>query len=273
MESLNSLDLPLNATLLVALAIAAVIVVMFFGTGNGGGAGKKEKKRRGSKGGSKMMPFEAAGPLFLNKSKRTAALLKSRTFESHDTLKLRFALPTESHVLGLPIGTCIRVFAPNIAKGKETWNGLTPEQDQDKMKQGDAKDGSWTEEIARKYTPTTLDCDVGYFDLVVKIYRGGVLDRFPDGGKMSQYLESIKVGDELQVQGPLGHIQYLGRGKWKYGGSIKSKKNVGMIAGGSGVTPMLQVIQAVIKDKEDTTKLSLLYANKTEEDILVRSML
>lgn len=36
---------------------------------------------------------------------------------------------------------------------------------------------------------------------------------------------------------------------------------------------MLQIIKAVLKDPEDSTKISLLFANQTEEDILVRSEL
>ena len=36
---------------------------------------------------------------------------------------------------------------------------------------------------------------------------------------------------------------------------------------------MLQIIKAVLKDEEDHTKVSLLFANQTEDDILVRSEL
>ena len=36
---------------------------------------------------------------------------------------------------------------------------------------------------------------------------------------------------------------------------------------------MLQIIKAVLKETEDTTRISLLFANQTEEDILVRSEL
>ena len=36
---------------------------------------------------------------------------------------------------------------------------------------------------------------------------------------------------------------------------------------------MLQVLQASVRDPEDTTKFSLIYANKTEDDILCRGML
>lgn len=40
-----------------------------------------------------------------------------------------------------------------------------------------------------------------------------------------------------------------------------------MIAGGSGITPMFQIIKASVKDKEDKTKLALVYANVDEDDI------
>jgi NAD(P)H-flavin reductase len=42
-----------------------------------------------------------------------------------------------------------------------------------------------------------------------------------------------------------------------------------MIAGGSGITPMYQIIQSIVHDGSDRTELSLLFANKTESDILL----
>ena len=41
-----------------------------------------------------------------------------------------------------------------------------------------------------------------------------------------------------------------------------SAARVGLIAGGSGITPMLQIIQEVLKREDDTTEMSLLYSNK-----------
>ena len=69
----------------------------------------------------------------------------------------------------------------------------------------------------RKYTPTTSDRDaVGYVDLVLRVYRGrggvGAIDRFPDGGKMSQYLESLPIGSLVDVKGPVGIHEYKGQG-------------------------------------------------------------
>ena len=46
-----------------------------------------------------------------------------------------------------------------------------------------------------------------------------------------------------------------------------------MIAGGSGITPMYQIIKHILKDKGDGTKVWLIYANQTEDDILLREEL
>merc|ERR1719230_38157 len=67
--------------------------------------------------------------------------------------------------------------------------------------------------------------------------------------------------------------QYLGHGKFKIGSKEKSCTKLGMMAGGTGITPMLQVVSAILKDPSDNTQVSLLYANQTENDILVRDML
>jgi cytochrome-b5 reductase len=46
-----------------------------------------------------------------------------------------------------------------------------------------------------------------------------------------------------------------------------------MIAGGTGITPMYQLIRAICEDDTDTTEISLIYANRSEEDILLREKL
>jgi len=48
---------------------------------------------------------------------------------------------------------------------------------------------------------------------------------------------------------------------------------LGMMAGGTGITPMLQILHAVMTNASDPTVVSLLYANQTEGDILVREEL
>ncbi|XP_014901058.1 NADH-cytochrome b5 reductase 3-like [Poecilia latipinna] len=53
----------------------------------------------------------------------------------------------------------------------------------------------------------------------------------------------------------------------------KTAKQVGMIAGGTGITPMLQLITAIMKDPQDQTVCHLLFANQSEKDILLRDEL
>ncbi|ESO97296.1 hypothetical protein LOTGIDRAFT_214125 [Lottia gigantea] len=166
---------------------------------------------------------------------------------SHDTRRFRFALPSPEHILGLPVGQHIYLTA--------------------------RIDGQL---IIRPYTPVSSDDDKGFMDLVVKIYFKNVHPKFPDGGKMSQHLESMSINDYIDVRGPNGLLVYEGKGTMKIRADKKSEpetkvaKKLGMIAGGTGITPMLQLIRQVFKDPEDKTELWLLFANQTEKDILLR---
>lgn len=96
---------------------------------------------------------------------------------------------------------------------------------------------------------------------------------------MSHHLDNLKVGDTLDMKGPKGHLTYLGKGKFTIQQVRKpleerSAKHFGMIAGGTGITPMLQVLDAIFKYTDDTTTTAnLLFANQTEDDILVREEL
>lgn len=170
---------------------------------------------------------------------------------SHDTRRFRFGLPSHQHILGLPVGQHIHLIATIDS-----------------------------ELVIRPYTPISSDDDVGYVDLVVKVYFKDVHPKFPAGGKMSQYLDQMKIGDKIAFRGPSGRLQYLGNGQF----SIKklrkdppktvTAKRVNMIAGGTGITPMLQLIRDVLKRNEkDKTELALLFANQSEKDILLRNEL
>jgi len=109
-------------------------------------------------------------------------------------------------------------------------------------------------EVYRPYTPTSSDDDLGHFDLVIKVYPQG---------KMSQYIDKMQIGDKIDVKGPKGLFTY----------TPNMKRAFGMLAGGTGLTPMLQVITAILKNPQDRTQVSLIFANVTEEDILLRSTL
>lgn len=125
----------------------------------------------------------------------------------------------------------------------------------------------------RAYTPTSTVDEVGFFELVVKIYFKGVHPKFPNGGQMSQHLDSLPIGAFLDVKGPLGHIEYQGKGNFLVHGKQKFAKKLAMIAGGTGITPVYQVMQSILKDPEDDTEMYVVYANRTEDDILLKDEL
>lgn len=112
-------------------------------------------------------------------------------------------------------------------------------------KDADGKD------VYRPYTPTTDDDTPGSVEFVIKLYPQG---------KMSQALSKLRVGDAMLMKGPRGRFAY----------ARNMKRAIGMVAGGTGVTPMFQVAAAILKDPRDTTRLSLVFGNVSEDDILLR---
>lgn len=128
------------------------------------------------------------------------------------------------------------------------------------------------EEIARKYTPTSTVHQKGYIEFVIKIYRANEHPKFPHGGLMTQYLEKLPVGEYLRMEGPKGKLNYVGCGNFFISRKYHIKKKIGMVAGGSGITPIYQIIQAVVQN-QDKVQLHLLFGNKSEKDILIREEL
>lgn len=110
-------------------------------------------------------------------------------------------------------------------------------------------------EVVRSYTPVSSDLiDRGHFDLLIKSYPTG---------NISKHVANLKVGDRIKTRGPKGQMVYRP-------GLVRA---FGMIAGGTGITPMLQIIRAILMNDDDNTRVDLLFANVTEEDILLRDEL
>lgn len=114
------------------------------------------------------------------------------------------------------------------------------------------EDGS-TKEIVRSYTPISGDHQPGFFDLLIKSYPTG---------NISKHMASLQVGQAIRVRGPKGAFVY----------TPNMVRHFGMIAGGTGITPMLQVIRAIIRGREagDKTQVDLIFANVTPQDILLK---
>lgn len=137
----------------------------------------------------------------------------------------RFGLPSETSILGLPVGQHISLAA--TPKGAE-------------------------KEVVRSYTPISSDEDKGFVEFMIKAYPQG---------NISAHMATLKIGDTMKMRGPKGAMVY----------SPNMCKRIGMIAGGTGITPMLQVIRAINRARPlDTTKVDLIFANVNPDDILLK---
>ncbi|KAG6968352.1 hypothetical protein JG688_00005860 [Phytophthora aleatoria] len=141
---------------------------------------------------------------------------------NHNTKRVTFALPTPEHEMGITTPSCL------MARAKV--DGKT---------------------VVRPYTPTNVNEEKGFLELVVKGYRHG---------KLSKHIVELKEGDSLDMKGPFPKFSYYPN---RY-------KSIGMIAGGSGITPMLQLIKTICRNPEDRTEITLLYCSVSEEDIILR---
>ncbi|KAH7046851.1 hypothetical protein BKA57DRAFT_464459 [Linnemannia elongata] len=108
--------------------------------------------------------------------------------------------------------------------------------------------------VIRPYTPTSDVDQTGSFDFVIKHY---------EGGPMSTHIHGLKPGDTLSVKGPIS----------KHPFKTNQFETVSLIAGGSGITPMIQIISGLLKDKADKTKIHLIFGNVTPEDIILKDEL
>lgn len=160
--------------------------------------------------------------------------LTEKTVLSHNTAIYRFGLPSKTSILGLPIGQHISLAAT--------------------LDVTDPKTGSTSKkEVLRSYTPISSDSQPGFFDLLIKSYPTG---------NISKHLASLSVGDKMAVKGPKGAMVY----------TPNMVKRFGMIAGGTGITPMLQITRAIISGRRigDETRVDLIFANVNPEDILLK---
>lgn len=71
---------------------------------------------------------------------------------------------------------------------------------------------------------------------IIQVYAAGKDPKHPMGGKMSQHLDQMELGDTIQVKGPVGRFLYKGRGLVEVGGKPLPHRvtHMGMLAGGTG---------------------------------------
>ena len=176
---------------------------------------------------------------------------------NHNTRRYRFGLPTALHDLGLPVGQ--HIFIKGSVEGKP---------------------------VMRAYTP--LGHGPGYVDFVIKAYFP-LEPRFPNGGLLTMHMETLGVGETMQFKGPLGEYVFNtavlhprtglpvaqvegALSTFSKNGQKTPYKVLGLIAGGSGITPCLQVATALLEANADV-RIKLLYANQSPDDILCQQEL
>ena len=86
-----------------------------------------------------------------------------------------------------------------------------------------------------------------------------MVKQYPNG-KGSGKMHSMVPGDTLSFK-VLSEFPY----------KANQFSHMNLVAGGSGITPIYQLIRTVLRNPADKTKLTLVYANNTEQDILLKS--
>ncbi|EER34083.1 NADH-cytochrome b5 reductase precursor [Candida tropicalis MYA-3404] len=105
--------------------------------------------------------------------------------------------------------------------------------------------------VIRPYTPVSEVNQAGEIEFVIKKY---------EGGKMSTHIFDLKEGDTLSFKGPIV--------KWKW--EPNQFKSIALIGGGTGITPLYQLLHEITSNPADKTKVNLIYGNVSPSDILLK---
>ncbi len=116
---------------------------------------------------------------------------------------------------------------------------------------GEGLKGPDGKEVIRPYTPTSSPETAGHLDFLIK--------KYPQGN-MSKHVFDLAPGDKIAIKGPIAKFPY----------KANEFEEVVCIGGGSGITPLYQLLLAIKGNPADKTRYTLLYTNKTEQDILLR---
>lgn len=99
----------------------------------------------------------------------------------------------------------------------------------------------------RPFTFTSLP-DESHLEFVIKSYS--------DHDGVTNRLDQLKAGDELILNDAWGAIHYKGKGVF--------------IAGGAGITPFIGIFKS-LEEKGELIGNTLIFANKTAEDVIMES--
>ena len=110
-------------------------------------------------------------------------------------------------------------------------------------------------DVVRPYTPVSTNAMRGKFEIMVKIY--------PDGA-MSQHLANLPIMGWVDFK----HVPFNVKIQYPFGAP-----KIGMLVGGTGITPMLQALHAILGTAGDATEVALIYGSRTAANVLAGDVL
>ncbi|KAI9159468.1 hypothetical protein H9P43_008808 [Blastocladiella emersonii ATCC 22665] len=185
----------------------------------------------------------------------TPLRLRSVTALGQYVKLFRFDLPSARHTTGMGIGEYVAVRAE--------LNG---------------------EQLVRYYSPISRPDDPGHIDLLIKV---------DDAGAMSKHIDSLRPGvDALEFKGPLGtsfpklHLRHRNpeldgdahqppssSSSSGLGATASPVKRIALIAGGTGISPMVQIIRSVLHHQREDLDVKLLYGAVADSELVYREIL
>ncbi|GGG48738.1 ferredoxin--NADP reductase [Hymenobacter glacieicola] len=85
------------------------------------------------------------------------------------------------------------------------------------------------------------------------------------GGLVSNYLlDTVRVGQQLEVMAPLGNFTLVPQ--------PKSARSIVLVGAGSGITPLMSMLKAVLRE-EPQSHVLLVYGNRNEEAVIFANQL
>lgn len=103
---------------------------------------------------------------------------------------------------------------------------------------------------SRPYSISSSPDEIAYYDITIRRVAGGIVSHY--------LLDSISIGDSLQISAPAGNF---------YHNPIIHSNKLVLIAGGSGVTPFKSMIQHTINTGSEK-EIWLIYGSKNVDELI-----
>ncbi|KAH8075392.1 cytochrome-b5 reductase [Aureococcus anophagefferens] len=208
--------------------------------------------------------------------------LLRKSYHTPNSAIFEFGLPPGAATLNLPTSSCVcaRVRRPKSLRETVEWPlradeddpvllelqaAVTAEERAAAAKREEADEGF--EE--RSYTPVSPEDLPGRFQLLVRRYDAWGDERYPKTykppGLVSSALHRLQVGDEVEFRHVAKNI------KIRY--PFRGAKRLNLVCVGSGVAPMIQILEKVLATPGDDTRIVLVYGNRSEDEIMMKKRL